>query len=183
MGKIDKAAMFEDYKLGMSHREIAEKYGCSKQYVGKVAAKEKWTMAIARPVVNVKPLEKPLSNDPVVRAAMKDEEISNVVKAGVVASRLNDLIDEIIAGVSKLDMETKIAGVRVVGSLAAAIRTNQMTIMQAYGVMTPAEHARIELLQKEAAREEEKETAAARPVEVTFHILGEDGELPGDPTV
>ena len=177
MSKIDDATrlkMQQDYIEGrMSLRAIGKKYGVTGQCVSRISKREGWTSnRIARNVVQKCAQTEGIAN------GIKDKDISPVMKAGIVAALLNDLFERIIDEIGKQTPEQIFESIRYITPIAAAIRTNQLTIMQAYGIMSPAETQRMELLKKQA--EADMQSNEPQEVKVTFSILG---DMEGDPTV
>lgn len=189
--------MQDDYiKTDMSFAELGKKYGVTRQAVQHIAKRDGWSLFERRAGPTPKgpdpgpgrtrkdplPVDTAIeiSTSPAELAKDIPEEIPYEKRAGFVAVKMNEIFDKILDKFAELEILEQLKALRDIVALASAIRTNQLTIMQAFGGMTAADRERLNLMRRQLDKKEEADKVDTTPVQVTFRILGSDGEAVQD---
>lgn len=187
----------------MSKSAIGKEFGISTTAVFKLIKKMGWDQEIdtAPTESAVKLVKKARAKDKAVKESAELTEHAQEVQAAArdpctpmveltaATHDLVEIISQTIGDFKALAPDVRATLTGEFPKLANALRTCQATLMQSYGIMTPGDAARVEVLRRQIAIKEEDQRVDAEPIEVTFNVYGDDKEgedgdaIDNDPTV
>ena len=165
-----------EYVSGATYKQLGEKYGVSWQEIGNHAREENWK-ALRKKInkATQKKIERAVVN------AVSSERAAQVVVLDKAASEFAELLQEVV---HKIKMAERPQNCRDIESLAKALEATQRVLMNAYGLMTPTDQARIrieeeklKIMKDQAELAAQKDQIKLEPVQVEFKLdTGEDGD-------